>query len=167
MSAVISDTSVISNLLQIGHLDLLPRIYGEVFVPPSVVAELRRDLSAVEAMGAILGSSWLKFHSPSDQAFVDSLKREVDAGEAEAIALAAELPSSLLLIDEKDGRAIARRLGIRISGLVGTLIRAKSRGLLAAVAPVLDALTTRTTFRVAPSLREDVLRLAGELPDGR
>ena len=39
---VVSDTSCISNLLSVGQASLLPRLFGEVPIPPAVERELLR-----------------------------------------------------------------------------------------------------------------------------
>ncbi|MDP2901059.1 MAG: DUF3368 domain-containing protein [Candidatus Bathyarchaeota archaeon] len=68
------------------------------------------------------------------------LLQELDAGEAEAIALALEAGADLLLKDEHLGRETARHLKLRSIGLVGILIAAKHKGLISAIKPCLDAL---------------------------
>ncbi len=37
---IVSDTSPLNYLSLIGHLDVLPAIYGEVLIPPAVASEL-------------------------------------------------------------------------------------------------------------------------------
>jgi predicted nucleic acid-binding protein len=93
---------------------------------------------------------------------IASLQLEVDEGEAEAIALAFELNADLLLIDERIGRAVASRLGIRFIGLLGVLIEARHKGLILAVKPVLDELIAGAGFWVTRELYDSVLRAAGE-----
>jgi hypothetical protein len=96
-----------------------------------------------------------------DQTLVNILLLELDRGEAEALALAAELKADLLLIDESKGRAIAARLGFVHIGLLGMLVQAKQRGLIVAVKPILDDLIARAGFWSA-ELYQRVLQAASE-----
>jgi predicted nucleic acid-binding protein len=87
---------------------------------------------------------------------------ELDRGEAEAIALAAELSADLLLLDERRARRIASRLGLRYIGVLGVLLDAKNRGDLTAVKPVLEALITQAGFWVSTDLYARVIEASGE-----
>jgi predicted nucleic acid-binding protein len=60
----------------------------------------------------------MKVQKVKDSEMLDVLKNVLDLGESEAIALALELGSPLI-IDEKKGRKIAMREGIKIIGLLG------------------------------------------------
>ena len=95
-------------------------------------------------------------------ALVQALELELDAGEAEAIALALEQSAGMILLDEHLGRHGATRLGLMMTGAPGVLIAAKDRELLAAVRPVLDALRVQAGFWIGDDLRAAVLEAAGE-----
>ena len=43
MSLVVDDTSPINYLLQIGIINLLPKLYGSILIPDAVLLELSRD----------------------------------------------------------------------------------------------------------------------------
>ena len=83
------------------------------------------------------------------------------AGEREVLALGAETPDSLVILDDALARRYARLLNLTLTGTLGVVLKAKETGLLPAVAPVLDRLQT-LRFRIDPDTRQAVLRLAGE-----
>jgi uncharacterized protein len=86
----------------------------------------------------------------------------LDPGESEALALALELKSSAILIDEAAGREMARRLGLLPIGVLGTLVRAKQRGLISSVGALADRLKSELGFFISTPLRDEILRIAGE-----
>ena len=83
-------------------------------------------------------------------------------GEAEAIALATELKADIVLIDEQEGRQLASKAGLAVTGVLGVLLRAKRKGEIAAVKPEIDLLRSKARFFVSPLLEAKVLVAAGE-----
>ena len=134
-------------------------LYEEVVIPPAV----ERELKAAAHLHENLDWSLLLVVKPKSLDAVTSLYASLDLGEAEAIVVASELQADLLLIDEADGRAVAGRMGIQYTGLLGVLLEAKTRNLLSAVSTELDRLQENTNFRIGPDVRRDVLGIAGEL----
>jgi predicted nucleic acid-binding protein len=90
----------------------------------------------------------------------------LDAGEANAIALALELQANDLLIDERLGRQEALRLGLSIIGILSILLIAKQRNLIPRVQPVMDTLINQAGFRVSPQLYQRVLAISQEPSEG-
>jgi hypothetical protein len=161
---VISDTSAITNLAAIQHLQLLPQLYTQVTIPEAVYCELTDIDPPVPGSSEVQTASWLEVRQVASREIVERLRYEVrlDPGESEAIALALELSADLLLIDERRGRAEANRLGLRITGLLGILIEAKHQNLIVAVKPLMDALITTSEFRVSPALYNQILDMVNE-----
>jgi len=159
---VISDTSPIVNLAAVGQLELLRQLYSKIVIPQAV----RHEIVVVGAgqPGAIEveASDWIQTHQVTNRTMVSSLQLEVDDGEAEAIALAAELKADLLLLDERRGRIVVSRLGLKFIGLLGVLIEAKYRGLVPAIRPILDDLIGKAGFWITRELYDRVLQAAGE-----
>ncbi|MGF1519157.1 MAG: DUF3368 domain-containing protein [Nodosilinea sp.] len=159
---VVSDTSALSNLALVNHLWLLEAIYQSVIIPDVVAAELTAannpTISAIRQLG------WIQTRSVTNSQLAEKLQQErgLDAGEANAIALALELQADDLLIDERLGRQEAVRLGLSILGILGVLLVAKQRSLIPQVQPVVDALINQAGFRVSPRLYRRVLTLAHE-----
>jgi len=151
--SIVSNASALINLARIGKLDLLRKLYGELIVPEAVWQ------GSGGARGQ--GSGGESPPHPSTSAPLHG-GQDLDAGEAEAIALALETEAELLLMDEHLGRETARHLGLRYTGLIGALIEAKHKGLIRAVKPHLDALRDVAGFRVSDALYRRVLQDEGE-----
>lgn len=90
------------------------------------------------------------------------LSSELDAGEAEAIVLARQEQADVVLLDEKEARRIARRLGIRVLGTVGLLIWARRKGLISNLSAELKLLQEQGGFRLSKELCLEALRQVGE-----
>lgn len=159
---VVSDTSALCNLALIDRLWLLEAIYQTIIIPEVVANELAAASNLT--ILSILQLSWIQTQSLTNSQLADQLqqRRGLDAGEANAIALALELQADDLLIDERLGRQEARRLGLPIIGILGILLIAKQRNLIPQVQPVMDALIDQAGFRVSPQLYQRVLALSQE-----
>jgi predicted nucleic acid-binding protein len=154
---VVADASPLNYLIHIGCDTLLRDLYGRVFVPGAVLAELRHP-SAPLTVGSWAAHipSWIEVRAVAVQA--DAALDALDPGEREAIQLAQEERAGLLLIDEKRGRLEAKRRGIATTGTLGILVTAGSRGLIDAEA-VFQQLVSTTTFRATPEVREAFFKL--------
>lgn len=151
---VVSDTSVITSLIQIGHTELLRELHGTVLIPRAVHLELLRTHAIIPAFFDVRGVA--------NRARVADLEAELDLGEAEAIVLAKEANADLLLIDEKLGRQVALREGLRIAGLMGLVVEAKQRNLIGSVRDLVRRLETEAGFRVSNAVKTEAFSLAGE-----
>jgi predicted nucleic acid-binding protein len=166
MPSAVSDSSVLIHLGVIGMLELLPRAFEEVYVPPAVWKEVvrqGRSRQVVEAVEEAARAGWILVRAPANTSLVQSLRQTLHEGEAEAISLAVETRPDFLLMDESDGREIARRMALKTHGVVGLLVQAKADGRLTAVRPVIEQLV-QSGFYLAPALVEKVLREVGETP---
>lgn len=155
---IVSNASPLVNLARIGKLDLLLELYGELAIPSAVWREVVVEGSGQPGADKVENAAWIKTHVVANEHLVRALRQELDAGEAEAIALALEIEAELLLMDERLGREIARHLGLRYTGLIGVLIEAKHKGIVSAIKPHLDALRNIAGFRVSDALYTRVLR---------
>lgn len=159
---VVSDTSPLSYLSKLDRLDLLPVLFGQVALPPEVLSEWERDPSSKAAREEAQRAGWLRVTAPKDEAAVANLEQWIDRGEAEAIVLARELHADLLLIDDEDGREMAERSGLEITGVLGVFLRAKRSKLVPTIRPEVERLLNETNFFCSDTLLNSVLKLAGE-----
>ncbi|MEM9831031.1 MAG: DUF3368 domain-containing protein [Bacteroidota bacterium] len=156
---IVSDTSPITNLIQIGQLGLLRKLFVQVVVPEQVF----KELTIYEGQADILQkNNWIALKTVADQDAVSALSVKLDAGEAEAIILAKELGARLLIIDERKGRSEATKQGLEIIGLLGVLVKGKQAGHLEKIQPLLDQLINQVGFRVSPSLYQLILESVQE-----
>ncbi len=82
-------------------------------------------------------------------------------GESEALALAQQRPTDVILLDEARAVRCAREMGLPVLRTVGLLLQAKAQGHLAAVQPALAQLRA-SGFRLSESVYQAALRHAGE-----
>lgn len=160
---VVSNTSPVLNLAIIGQLSLLREQFGEIWIPAAVLEELRveEDLPGSQAVGEALEAGWLRVEEVKDQALAQVLQRDLDRGEAEAIVLAVQVKAERVLLDEREGRRVAKSLGLEVAGVLGVLLRARREGKLPELQRVMDELRERAGFRIGAELYADLLRESG------
>ena len=151
-SAVVPDTSCLIALDALGQVEILLTFYGVATVPHAVAREFGHTLPR-----------WLEVQAAKNVNLVAVLRGSLGPGEPEAIALASELHGSLLVLDDLRARRVASEMGLRLTGTLGLLLRAKNEGLLLSVADALSRIE-QVGFRLSPTLRREVLTLARE-PD--
>jgi len=155
---VMSNASPLIALVRIGQLDLLRQLYSGIIIPEAVWHEVVVQGAEQPGAAAVSSASWIVQRTVANRPLVHALRQELDAGEAEAIALAVEISDSLLLMDERLGRDTARHFGIRYTGVVGVLIEAKHKGYVQAIQPLLDALRDLAGFHISAALYRRVLQ---------
>lgn len=147
----VTNSSCLIALEKIGHLDLLAKSFAKVAIPPAVQNEFSHEVG------------WLVVKPVQNQAVVRTLRTQLDNGESEAIALAMEEGENVFLVlDDKKARRIAKQLGLRVIGTIGLLLRAKKKGIISEIKPILDALQ-EVDFRIAQPLYDKALTLAKEI----
>lgn len=160
---VISDTSVIANLIVIDSLYILEQLFEKIVIPTKVHQEVLRLSEDGTDLSQFANATWIEVCEVSNKTLVEELCLKLDRGEAEAIALYLEMSADKLLIDERKGRKIALSYQINITGLIGCLIEAKRLHLIDNLKDLLEALKTKADFRMSEALYADALRSVGEL----
>jgi predicted nucleic acid-binding protein len=155
---VVADTTPLNYLILVQQIEILPRFFGRVSVPPAVWRELNHA-GASEIVRHTVNSSqaWLDIRPVG---VVDPSLAYLDTGEQEAITLALTVSADRVLLDEAEARREAKARGLRIVGTLGILREAARRDLLN-LAEVLSALQ-QTSFFVAPSLIRSLLEEESE-----
>lgn len=151
---VVSNTSPILNLAIINRLYLLQKQFGEIMIPSAVLAELRtgEELPGSHIIREAIDSGWIKVEHALDIPLINVLQRDLDKGESEAIALAVQTKAQTVLIDEREARRSAKSLGLKVTGVLGIILHAKSDGDLLSVSETIQDLSEKAGFRIAPNL---------------
>lgn len=159
---VVSNTSPLTNLAAIGGFDILGELYSEIHVAQGVWEELNAQGIQRPGSELVATASWVELHTVENEALVTALRRDLDRGEAESIALALELEADLVLMDEREGRHAAQRMGLHVVGVVSVLLEAKATGAIDVVRPRLDGLRQKAGFYLGERVYQRALALAGE-----
>ena len=146
MKVVIADSSCLILFTNIGRLEILRQLFGEIWITNRIKNEYGLDLP-----------SFVSVHDPIDTGRVQALSLLLDSGEASAVSLAVETPNCQIIIDEKKGRRIALALGLEVTGSVGVLIEASAKEFIKPDSALIDELDRRG-FRLSPVLKEMLLR---------
>lgn len=159
---VVSNTSPLTNLAAIGQFGLLRHLYATVNIAEAVWDELNAKGTSWPGRDEVAAADWIERHTVRNRALIRALRRDLDRGEAQSIALALELDADIVLMDEKEGRRAAQRQGIRVIGVVGILLEAKAQKRIEELRPFLDALRHGAGFFLNESVYARALELAGE-----
>ena len=160
---VVSDTSPLNYLVLIGADQVLPSLFGRVLTPPEVLVEMQHAKAPPQVSAwAQNPPAWLEVRSPQKTPQFPGL----GPGESAAIALAQQEHGAALLIDERDGTAVARQLGLVVTGTLAILSLASEKGLLSL--PAAFAALRQTAFRGPEQLMDELLRIdaARAKPEG-
>lgn len=152
---VVSDTTPVISLMKAGQLELLRQLFEVVYIPEAVYRELTDNEAFSEEVRMVQECEFLNIQKVDNGKSVAILQNftGLDAGESEAIILADEINSDVLLMDERKGRQVAKKLGIRITGTIGILAQAFDEGML----------TKEDVARCIERLKESGIRISEKL----
>ena len=116
---VVSDTGLLLHLSEIGAIHLLS-LAGNILIPPLVVVEFEANAQGWNP------PQWVRvvdLEKPARQKADKCVSgNQLDAGEAEAIALALQVHADWLLTDDAKARQIAESTGLEVHGSIGLLL---------------------------------------------
>ena len=147
---IISDTSCFIVLSNIGELNLLQKVYGQIITTIEISTEFGEQLP-----------DWVSIHQVTDKYRQQLLEMQIDKGESSAIALALETPNCTIILDDYKARKIADQLGLHFTGTIGVIVKAKLNGVIPSIKPILSKIRT-TDFRLSSELELLALKEAGE-----
>ncbi len=153
---IVSDAGPILSFARAGRLEIIRQVVGELIIPKAVVEELAVRGKGRSGADEIELGTWIKLESVQDRSVVEQFSGKFGLGEREALALAKQA-SAPLLVDEREARKEAMRLGIPHFGSLKILKDARDRGIIPEAKSVLDELIASGTY-ISDALYQDFLR---------
>jgi len=120
---IISDTSSISNLMNINKLDLLKDLYNSITITPEILDEYSKRFK--EKL-----PDWITIKEAKNKEKIKELNKDLGLGEASAIAYALENPNTLIIIDDQDAKMYAAEIGLPVIGTIGIIRQAVDRNII-------------------------------------
>jgi predicted nucleic acid-binding protein len=146
MPNIISNTSCLIVLDNIGMLDVLKELYGKVFITEEVSKEFGKTVP-----------NWIEVRKVSDNKYLKLMKNFVDLGEASTIALAVETDDIIIILDDLKARKLAQKLNLKITGTIGVLIKARKKNIITSTQEVLNRLRNEG-FRISDEIEKEFLK---------
>ena len=146
---IIADTSCFIILNNIGELLLLQKLYEQVVTTIEVSNEYGESLP-----------EWIEIRRVGNN-FRQILELQVDKAKASTLALALETENCTIILDDYRARKIAEKLKLNYTGTIGVIVKAKSKGIIPSVKPILDKILL-TNFRLSDEIENQALQAAGE-----
>lgn len=159
---VVPDASVLIGLARIDRLSILPALFAEILTPQAVWNEAAAEAGPRPGAAVLRATKWLRVARVQDVARLSEMRRSepsLGAGEIEVVCLAAERAADWALIDDREGRRLAKRLGVPTMGTAGVLALAKRSGLVEDLDAVFEDLA-RQGFYLSESARRSARELA-------
>jgi predicted nucleic acid-binding protein len=150
---VVSNSSPLIALQAIDRLPLFQHLFESILIPTSVKQEIRRSISVLPP--------WIREQEIKSPLPAIVLRNSLGNGEQEAIALALEMRTETIVLDDLPARRTAHAAGLNVIGTIGILLAAKRRGFIGNVRSELDNLI-QASFFISPDLYAEVLAVAGE-----
>ncbi|MBD5458763.1 MAG: DUF3368 domain-containing protein [Lachnospiraceae bacterium] len=159
MPKVIVNSTPLIVLCGIGRLDILQKMYREIHIPEAVY----REVTAVEdsACIQIKNAKWIHIEQIKEHEEKKMYKAKLHEGEVEVMILAQEQKADLVIIDDNAAKKAAKYLGLTVTGTLGVLLKAKQRGIVGEVYPLLFEIK-QNGFYIDSAVEAMVLKQAEE-----
>lgn len=162
---VVSNSGPLMALAKLGLLELLPRMYGQVWLPTAVVTEVvvrggeQGYPDALLVQMAIQRRHLMVTKASDAELPADIANLPLDAGEKETIHVALRDKADLVLLDDLKARDEARSRGLDIKGTLGIILQAHRAGLLPLeeVQTIVGVIIARDDIWIAEGLCREVL----------
>ncbi len=158
MRKVISNTTPLIGLADIGCFDVLQKLYEEIMIPAAVFEEVKSE----PARTLVRNSDFVYVYPVKDSQSRKMFSSRLHAGEVEVMLLAEERQADLLIMDDNAAKKTAKFLGFKVTGTLGVLLKAKKEGHINDIGPLVEKLQ-ETGFYVSPKVKQYFLEEANSM----
>lgn len=160
MRKVVVNSTPLIVLCGIGRLFLLRDLYQEIFIPMAVYKEIlvKEDSACMQIKAA---RTWIHVKEIKNNAEKKMYKAKLHDGEVEVMILSQEQRADLVILDDNAAKKTAKYLGLKVTGTLGVLLKAKKQGLIDKILPIISEMR-QNGFYISPSIEKIVLEQAGE-----
>lgn len=155
---VFSNTTPLIALSGIGQLDLLPRLFTEIHLVGEVIEECA--VGGIIRVPDLRALPWVKVVESTPVQY-PTILLELDKGEKHTLDMARKLNADWVIIDEKIGRNMAEYLGLKVTGTLGVLLKAKQQNWIPSFREAAEAMM-RQGIRYNHGLVDKLARQVGE-----
>lgn len=160
MPRVIVNSTPLIILCNIGKLNVLKELYGEIVIPEAVFQEV--TVKADSACCQLFSADWIRVEQIMDPTDKKMYKAKLHDGEVEVMILAqGDRRADLLIIDDNAAKKTAKYLGLTVTGTIGVLLKAKQKGIISEVRPILWDMK-KQGFYISQHIEQMILEQAEE-----
>ena len=153
---IVCDTGPIIHLDELGCLDLLAD-FKEILLTVSVVEEIEKHRPV--ALRVKLPFRVLRAHNPADERLATMFRIfALDRGETESLIIMESHPDAIFLTDDASARMVAERMGFRVHGTIGVIVRAIRRGRKSPeeVLSIIGSIPSQSTLFIKSALLKEI-----------
>ncbi len=126
---IILNSSPLIFLSKLNYLNQFVESPDDFYIPQSVADEIKaKSDPSSQTIQALINSGNLQIRASKLINLVNSLNQRLGKGESEAIALAIELNTDYVLLDDSTARREAKRLGLNIKGTLAVIKKLSKDG---------------------------------------
>ena len=160
MRKVVVNSTPLIALSKVGLLHIFRELYGEIIIPQAVFHEVTAKNDVVNQL-ITENLDWIHIVSAEHNRDRRMYTAKLHDGEVEVMIIAQEIAADLVVIDDGAARKTADYLGLPLTGTLGVLLRAKERGAIQRIKPIIVDMESQGIY-YSERLKAVIQRVAGE-----
>ena len=161
MPRVIVNSTPLIVLSNVNHLDILQKLYNDIYIPQAVYDEVTaKNDSACQQIKNNL--NWIHICNIQDQSKKRMYQAKLHDGEVEVMILAQENQNNdTVIIDDNAAKKTAKFLGLNVTGTLGVILKAKKNNIITNVSSIMNQLI-QNSFYITQDVYNFIKTEAGE-----